>query len=194
MAPKPRKLPVYTPDFEQFWRAYPRRRPNPRPEACVEWHLALQALATLTPPLGAEHLIAAAERFAEECRRENVDAVFIPHARTWLHRHRFMDYLEDHRAEGRGQKAEKAPCAAASARRPADPRLQPLAAEIGRTLFDTWLAPLEIVEHPNGLIRIIAPDPAHRDWVRNHYGDALRRTLGRAPEYAVRSYHRIIKS
>lgn len=194
MAAMSKKLPHYTPEFEMFWKSYPRRRPNPKPEAQDAF---LAAIALKDPRATPETLVAAATRFAEECRRESVDPVFIPHARTWLNKRRFLDYLAEPAREGLDSSLPSSGSTRGPTRPLAgDPRLHPLAEHMGRTTYDTWIAPLEITEHPpvkpggRGLVRVIAPNPTHRDWVRNHYGDALRRVLGHPPEYTVRPYNR----
>ena len=72
--------------FKRFFDAYPKRSPNPRYEA---WRVFDGLVTAGEDP---EALIGAAERFAAEWRKKGLDAMFVPHARTWLRQRRFEDY------------------------------------------------------------------------------------------------------
>lgn len=147
--------------FERFWSAYPKRSPNPRRAAEVAFAKAVAA--------GAEPaaLIAAASAYAEECRRQKIDPIYVPHARTWLHQERFADYA----------------AAAEAALAPAAPApTHPLAAELlaaGLTAEDiaSWFHGVEI-EVREGVAIVTVPSLFRGQQLRTRYEDAIRRAVG----------------
>jgi hypothetical protein len=74
--------------FAAFWAAYPLRRPNPRAAAAVVFARVLRQ-GNLRP----EQLVAAARAYAAEVQERGIAEAYIPHARTWLHRGYYLDYL-----------------------------------------------------------------------------------------------------
>ncbi len=74
--------------FDDFWKAYPRRKGSPAKEAARRKFEALVKSGT-DPAV----IIAAAKRSSEEVSGLPDDQrVFIPMASTWLNQHRFTDY------------------------------------------------------------------------------------------------------
>jgi chromosomal replication initiator protein len=60
-----------------------------------------------------------------------------------------------------------------------------LRAEIGSSLYDTWIAPLTLESFNKDEVRIGAPKPFLRDWVANHYASRIERAfdnLGAEPK------------
>jgi chromosomal replication initiator protein len=49
-----------------------------------------------------------------------------------------------------------------------------LRAEFGEANFRNWVAPLSLIGHEDGEVRLAAPSRFHRDWVRTHYADRIR--------------------
>ncbi len=49
-----------------------------------------------------------------------------------------------------------------------------LRTEIGDNNFRNWVAPLVLIGHEDGEVRLAAPSRFHRDWVRTHYADRIR--------------------
>lgn len=76
----------YAPEFETFWRAYPRK--NDKGQAYRKYQ------ARLNDGYRPEELLMAAERYAAECRRAKTEMRFIKHAKTFLGDSApFLDYL-----------------------------------------------------------------------------------------------------
>lgn len=75
-------------EFEEFWKAYPRRDgPNPRKPAEQKFNALVQT--GVDPAV----MIAAAKRLAsDEAKRGNVGTRFIPQAMTWLNQQRWTDH------------------------------------------------------------------------------------------------------
>lgn len=164
--------PRYSEAFERFWRAYPDRKPNPKAPAAATFQELERAGED------AEGIIQAAGRFAAECRKLDTKSDFIPHARTWLAQRRFEDYLgadADVGEEGARQADDVS----------ADPLFRAVSGDITPVEYGRWIKPLEI-EIENGVAIVTAPSRFHADWVRNHYGDRLRRALGRRIEIRER--------
>jgi hypothetical protein len=161
--------------FARFWAAYPKRRPNPK--ALAEHEFAKLAGEGVDP----ERLVAAAAAFAAECTRLGTQAAFVPHARTFLAQRRFSDYLEPLAGRHFASMDDVTP---PPSELKGDPRLRGLALEMSQAKYDTWIAPLALEARGCG-VAVIAPTAMHRDWVRNHYGDLLRRTLGMALAYEI---------
>lgn len=167
MRQKPGLTPRLHNAFEAFWKAYPARRPNPKVLAREAF---LAVAAELTDP---EMLARAAQRFAEECRREKIEPGFVPHARTWLKQRRFEDYPDPPEADAPAQPAQ------------ADPR-GPLCAALlaqGMTLpeYTAWIEPLVItlVGQDSGQVAVAAaPSRLIADRVREQHAAQLARALG----------------
>ncbi|MFN7306913.1 MAG: DnaA N-terminal domain-containing protein [Acetobacteraceae bacterium] len=149
-------------DFEIFWEAYPARKPNPRALAEVAYARAVKDGAA------PDDLARAAAGYAAEVKAQSIYAAFVVHAATFLRQRRYLDYL--HAAPAAEQ---------ASTSRPLD-RFHPLYAAIRGAVSDAefiaWIQPLEIVScTDHGYAMLHAPTRFHRDWVRQHYADVLRR-------------------
>lgn len=76
-----------------------------------------------------------------------------------------------------GKKAGDGPNA--SAPKPTIKRLfETMRSEIGEHAYRTWLAPLQVVDHPNGSLTFQAPSKCHRDYVSGHYGSRMETITG----------------
>lgn len=101
VSPRPKKKRrarpyTYTPEFEEFWRAYPRQ--VEKREAFARWNVRLQETLDDGTPITPALLIQAAQRYAEECRRLGTEERYMKHPSTFLGpKHPFADYL--HRPE-----------------------------------------------------------------------------------------------
>ena len=73
--------------FESFWKAYPRRVGKGAAEKA--WVRARRAGVTV------ETLIATAERFAADTKRDGTESRFVPHPATWLNRRPWEDEEEE---------------------------------------------------------------------------------------------------
>lgn len=74
-------------EFEEFWKAYPKREgPNPKAEA----RKAFSAL--MKRGVNPASIVAAVKKFAV-AERATIGTRFLPHASTWLRGQRFEDYL-----------------------------------------------------------------------------------------------------
>jgi hypothetical protein len=82
--------------FDEFWRAYPRKKGG-KAGAQRKFLAALRQAS-------AETIIAAAAAFADRCERARTEEQFIPYPSTWLHQGRWTD-----------EHAEEEPEAAAAA-------------------------------------------------------------------------------
>ena len=145
--------------FEAFWKAYPRRRPNPKA-------IARRAFARLVAAgVDAGFLERAAGRFAIEARAEKIEAAFVPHARTWLLQRRFEDYPD--------------PALPVEAPAPEADGLMQRLERLGLTTaeFTAWIEPLDIqVDGDRALAR--TPSRFIADRVRGRYLPQLRTALG----------------
>jgi len=72
---------TYSPDFEAFWKAYPRRQAK---------GAAAKAYAKAAKSVGRDALVAAATRYASDPNLPK-DRTKIPHAATWLNDERWND-------------------------------------------------------------------------------------------------------
>jgi hypothetical protein len=155
--------------FAEFWEAYPHRRPNPR--AVAEGAFAAAVKAGAKPA----DLVGAAAAYAAECRAKGIAEAFIVHARTFLAQRRFEDYLG----------AVPAPAAASSS--PAEPDHPWWPAFRGRVspaAFAHWIVPLACMGGSTDAdgralsVTLSAPSAFHRDYVREHFAEALKAALG----------------
>lgn len=75
-------------EFDQFWRAYPKRDgANPKAPAKKKF------MALLRSGTSAEHIIGGARRYATDMRnRGQVGTPYVAQAMTWLNQRRFEDY------------------------------------------------------------------------------------------------------
>lgn len=49
--------------------------------------------------------------------------------------------------------------------------------EYGEATYTSWLKPLYIVDHSEGCMRLAAPNPFMRDWVKNNYAERIKTLL-----------------
>lgn len=150
--------------FEAFWRAYPRRVPNPRQPA-------LEAFTRLVRREGvaAARLVEAARLYALQVERDQVPEMYVPHARTWLRQRRFEEY-EGQGAGGRGQGTGGVP-------EPSGWLWERLRGLVDPVLFRLWLAPLAIERSPGRAV-VRAPSTVHLQQARARFDWALRVALG----------------
>ncbi len=85
----------YTVRFEEFWQAYPPRRPhsNPKKTARAKFEAALKR--GVEPAV----IIRGAENYAAYVQRERPDSKFVAQAQTWLDQERWKEYQEAAEAE-----------------------------------------------------------------------------------------------
>ncbi len=90
---------IYTPDFETFWKEYPR--PKQKEKTFELWNYFLSI------GMSAENLIDAAKGYAEECLRLKTEEKYIKYSTTFLSKKGkpFIDYLggSNERASGNPQ-------------------------------------------------------------------------------------------
>ncbi len=149
--------------FEDFWKAYPPRRPNPRALAEAEFAKAVQAGADPA------HLVAAAGAYAAEIKRKGIAEDFVVHAATFLRQRRFIDYQAA---------AEPAAPTRAHAVEP-DHALWPhLRGVVSDVEFIRWMQPLQVLSLSEGhAALLVAPTRFHRDWLRRNYADLVKGAL-----------------
>ena len=76
----------YSVHFEEFWKAYPRKKEKAKAHKCY--------LARLKDGFSEEELLTAAQRYAEECREKHTEERYIKHGATFLSANTpFTDYL-----------------------------------------------------------------------------------------------------
>jgi hypothetical protein len=157
------------PLFEQFWAAYPRRRPNPRAEAEAEFARAVRA------GVAAQDLVQAAGAYAALCKSKGTAEDFIVHAATFVRKGRWRDFTGE-----AAQLAGPAPTPRPPVEVPADAH-HPLAALRPRLTpgdWRMWILPLDLVNHSEGEIALIsAPSRFHAAHVRAQHYAALKQVL-----------------
>lgn len=146
--------------FARFWAAYPPRRPNPSAPA-------RQVFADLVKAgEDPEALIDAAGRFADLVRVERINSVFVPHARRWLAKREFEDFL-----------TPDVPVSAdIDQPRPEHP-LDWMRATMTAAAWSAWIERLAVETTDTGVI-ITAPTRFVRDRVIQDHGPAIRRQYG----------------
>jgi hypothetical protein len=150
-------------DFENFWAAYPPRKPNPRALAEVAYARAVKDGATPAD------LARAAARYSDEVRAQKIEPAFVVHAATFLRQRRYLDYLN-----------ADAPAPEAAPRRvdEAHPLRSVTRGRISDADFIAWVAKLEIAVWERGQRAVlIAPTAFHRDWVRNYLAADIRASM-----------------
>jgi chromosomal replication initiator protein len=48
---------------------------------------------------------------------------------------------------------------------------------LGKTVFDTWIAPLKPKKQEKGVVTLGAPDQFFKDWVEKHYKQAIQSAM-----------------
>lgn len=81
--PAPMPQPVPDPLFDEFWAAYPRK--VGKGSAKRRWNVARRGGAD------PREIIAACERFRDDCRQNGTAQKYIPHPATWLSDERYGD-------------------------------------------------------------------------------------------------------
>lgn len=149
--------------FEAFWKAYPPRRPNPRLEAAFAFAKALKHHAT------AEQLIAAAAAYAAEVVAKGTKEEFIVHARTFLSKGRYLDYLPDPEA------AAPAPAAA----EPEHPLWARLQGHVDLPTFHAWIGKCEVEDETHLVVTLKAPSHFVAQHIAAEFRPLLERALGK---------------
>jgi hypothetical protein len=144
--------------FDALWKAYPH---PPRDPKAAARDLFSRRVSELADPA---EFAAAAQRFAQACRRDKVDPKFIPHCRTWLSQRRYEDFLE-----------EAQPPAAADLA--ADHPLGAMRGEIGAEAWNSWIAPLTVERRADGAA-VLARTRFVRDEVKRRFGTRIEQLLG----------------
>jgi hypothetical protein len=83
--------PEYTPEFERFWSAYPRK--VGKGAARAAWR-RLNPTEVLT-----DQMIAAVSEQSKSSQWRKQGGQFIPHPTTWLNQSRWQDSPDHHRGE-----------------------------------------------------------------------------------------------
>lgn len=109
--------------FDRFWAAYPYRLDNPK--AAAREVFARRVREGADPAA----IVAAAGRYAAFFKATGRDAIFLPHARSWLNQRRYEDFP-----------APAPPTPAA----PIDHPLAWLINEIGLDAWESWIGPLRV--------------------------------------------------
>jgi hypothetical protein len=78
-----------THDFEEFWKAYPKRPNNPKHPARLAWEAKVKA--GVLPPQ--DRIIAAVEAYKRHLKMEKTEPKFICHTRTWISQERWEEWL-----------------------------------------------------------------------------------------------------
>jgi hypothetical protein len=81
---------AYSPDFEAFWKAYPRIRRTGKMAACRKWN-ALKKSGVL-PPLEKIMKAVDAQTYSTAWRKDN--GAYVPAPEVWLNKGRWDDYEE----------------------------------------------------------------------------------------------------
>ena len=76
-------IPMIDKDFDDFWQVYPRNE--------NKFNAKLK-YAKATRFYDAKKLKTMLERYINEIQFKKIDKKFVPHAATWLHQKRFLDY------------------------------------------------------------------------------------------------------
>lgn len=146
--------------FDRFWKAYPRRSPNPRAMAEAAFMAAVKAGAD------PEQLVAAAGAYAALVAEKRTEEQFIAHASTFLREHRYLDYAQEPEA------SEPGPAAAA----PDHPLWSRLQAHMDRATFLAWIGRCELEDETDLVVTLKAPSR----FIAQHIGAEFRPTLERA--------------
>ena len=77
---------IYTDDFMDFWKAYPKRPNSSKRNAFKKYQIALRNTKQ-------QELLNATKQFAKT--QINTDPQYIPHAATWLHQERYVDIMDE---------------------------------------------------------------------------------------------------
>lgn len=146
--------------FNDFWKAYPPRSPNPRAMAEAEFAAAVKA------GRAPADLVAAAQGYAAECKRLAINPAYIVHAATFLRQGRFLDYVP-------------APAGDATAAAPAveiDHPLWPaLRDRMPAAEFRAWIGKCGVVSWTEGETLLLrAPSTFVRNWIRANFLVQLR--------------------
>ncbi len=76
--------------FDEFWRAYPSRKPHPTPKAPAKKKYE-GAINRGVPPAGIIH---GAKNFALYVEHEGLNPKYVAQAQTWLSQERWSEYQE----------------------------------------------------------------------------------------------------
>lgn len=147
--------------FTRFWKAYPRRSPNPRAMAEAAFLVAVREGGA-----DPEQLVSAAGAYADEVKQKGIAEPYVAHASTFLRQRRYEDYPATHAA------AAPAP-AATEPEHPLWPRLQ---AHMDRATFVAWIGRCEVEDETHLVVTLKAPS----HFVAQHIGAEFRQVLERA--------------
>ncbi len=76
--------------FDEFWRAYPSRRPHSNPKAPAKKKYGAAIRRGVSPT----DINRGAENYARHVEYERVEPRFVPMAQTWLSQERWSEYQE----------------------------------------------------------------------------------------------------
>jgi len=78
-----------THDFEEFWKAYPKRPNNPKHPARLAWEAKVKA--GVLPPQ--DQIMRSIEAYRLYVIREKLEPKYICHTRTWVSQERWEEWL-----------------------------------------------------------------------------------------------------
>lgn len=159
MFPRKAVTPTLEKAFAAFWKAYPRRSPNPRAVAEVAF------VGIVKEGVNPAQLEAAAAAYAVEVKTKGIGEQFVVHASTFLRQRRYLDYLPD--------PAAAATPAPAEPEHPLWPRLQ---AHMDASTFGAWIGRCEVADETHLVLTLKAPSR----FVAQHIGAEFRTVLERA--------------
>lgn len=161
----------YTPEFSAFWQWYPKRHrasANPKKPAFMAYQRALKRTVPDT-------LLSGAKMYAAECRADStVGTHLVAQAATWLNQDRWEAYdttpsgpptiTADSTVNGELGERWRQVSAALSAENPA--------------VYSSYFSHLVLDGVLDGRPMLKARSAFFAAYVRNHYGDVLRRAWG----------------
>jgi hypothetical protein len=162
----------YSPEFEQFWRAY-EAPPNASKQKAYEAYKKARDLPNL--PLLLQCVYAYKEYVAASSRKDFV--VSICHPATWLNQGRyegFLDMAEKHLVEKASVTQSAEASVAASTKSWPDDVLKALC--LDEPILKAWFLPCTLVM--SSPAEIITPTKMHENWLKERHQDRIERVLG----------------
>jgi hypothetical protein len=146
---------VYPPEFETFWKWYPRRiGGNPKNLAFRAWR---KAIKVVTP----ERLRCSLSAYFNDLGdKRNTEYVLM--AATYLNQRRYEQYLPDEGINDEGDSPKEV------FERPTNARKLDLLNAIGESNYRLWCDDCEIVGD-----KLILKNEMKRDWVKNRFGKEI---------------------
>jgi hypothetical protein len=158
------RQPKYPPEFEEFWKAYPRNANMSKAAALKSWRKVAKQLPPLPDLLKA---VAGYKAFVAKEQAKPGKAYTVKHAEGWLSDQRWEPYLET------------APVLAASVAKPdwadANPLWSSVKSGMPATIWSSFFA--ECAWDDSGM-SLLAPSSFVRDRIESQFGSQLRSVFG----------------